>query len=260
MLGRVRLSHFTEESTSVERQKEIITGWADTHGHTVVGWAVDVDVSRSVDPFDAPELGPWLRNETKIGGWDVVACWKLDRLATGSIYLNKVIDFCQRRGKSAVSVTENFDLSTWVGRMIANVIAGVAEGELEAIRERTSASREKLRKVGRWAGGHPVYGLMAVRREDGPGYRLKADPEAFEHLRLMVDRVLAGHSLNSVAAELNRSGVLTPQDHNPQTGWKALARDPMADQHDYLGPDVPDAHGGDEPRGAGRPWSGRIAR
>jgi site-specific DNA recombinase len=222
VLGRVRLSHDTDESTSVERQQEIITNWADSHGHTVAGWATDIDVSRSVDPFDAPELKPWLKQKQQLGEWDVVACWKLDRLATGSIYLNKLIDFCQTHDKSIVSVTENFDLGTWVGRMIANVIAGVAEGELEAIRERTSASREKLRQVGRWGGGSPVYGLMAVRSDDGPGYTVKRDPDAFGHLRFMVDQVLAGKSLNSIAAELNRLGVLSPQDHRRRQAGKPV--------------------------------------
>ncbi|MEV5836831.1 recombinase family protein [Nocardia sp. NPDC052112] len=74
--------------------------------------------------------------------WDVVVCWKLDRLATGSIYLNKVVAWCNDRGKSMVSVTENFNLSTWVGRLIANVIAGVAEVELEAVEERTKAAED----------------------------------------------------------------------------------------------------------------------
>jgi hypothetical protein len=41
-------------STSIERQREMIMQWADVNGHTVAGFAVDVDVSGSVDPFDTP--------------------------------------------------------------------------------------------------------------------------------------------------------------------------------------------------------------
>src|SRR5690606_26905722 len=189
VLGRVRLSRFADESTSVERQRELITQWARDNGHEVVGFAEDVDVSRSVDPFNTPALGPWLTPE-RSDEWDIVACWKLDRIATGSIYLNKVMAWCAEHEKSLVSVTENFDLGTWVGRLIANVIAGVAEGELEAIRERTRASRKKLVTVGRWTGGRPTYGYRAVEL-DGGGWTLEPDPESSAILHRIIDRVLA---------------------------------------------------------------------
>lgn len=213
VLGRIRLSHLTDESTSVERQRDVIKAWADTHDHEIIGWATDVDVSRSVDPFDTPDLGQWLTDPDRIKSWDIVATWKLDRLATGSIFLNKLMAWCQQQEKVIVSVTESFDLSTWVGRMIANVIAGVAEGELEAIKERTSASRTKLRDLGRWAGGAPVYGLMAVSRgSEDAGYELKRDPEAYDHSRFIIERAIAGDSYNSIAQALNNRGVFTPQD------------------------------------------------
>ena len=64
VLGRLRLSRATEESTSIERQREVIQQWSDMHGHTVVGWATDLDVSGSVDPFDTPQLGDWLDGAT----------------------------------------------------------------------------------------------------------------------------------------------------------------------------------------------------
>jgi site-specific DNA recombinase len=57
VLGRLRLSRSTEESTSIERQREVVQQWADANGHTVVGWATDVDVSGSLDPFKTPQLG-----------------------------------------------------------------------------------------------------------------------------------------------------------------------------------------------------------
>ncbi|AEJ92399.1 serine integrase [Mycobacterium phage Timshel] len=211
VLGRVRLSRFSDESTSVERQREIIAKWAADNDHTVVGYAEDVDVSRSVDPFDTPALGPWFTPEQR-GEWDIVACWKLDRIATGSIYLNKVMAWCGEHEKSLVSVTENFDLGTWVGRLIANVIAGVAEGELEAIRERTQASRRKLVAVGRWTGGRPTYGYRAVE-QDGGGWTLEPDPESSAILRRIVDRALAGESTLSIVRGLNDEGVLSPADY-----------------------------------------------
>lgn len=215
VLGRVRLSRFTLESTSVERQKEIVTEWAKQHDHTIVGWAIDTDFSRSIDPFSSPEFGPWLKDPEKIDLFDIVACWKLDRIGAGSVYLNKVIGFCGEHGKSLVSVTENFDLNHWVGRLIANVIAGVAEGELEAIKERTQGSQNKLRAVGRWHGGVEHYGYIATKTAEG--WKLVLDPYSSGIMRECFDWLVEeGLSVEAICERLNARGVLTPRDYYRQ--------------------------------------------
>lgn len=201
-----------DESTSPERQVEIVENWSGSNDHAVIGWATDMDVSRSVDPFDTPELGPWLRDPEKIDQWDIIVCWKLDRLATGSIYLNRLMSWCQEHGKTIVSVSENFDLGHWVGRLIANVIAGVAEGELEAIKERTAASRMKLMELGRWPGGRPPYGYTTDPLPGG-GYVLKHDLESLRILREIIDRTLVGQPTLAITRDLTARGVLSMADY-----------------------------------------------
>ncbi|CAN5579883.1 recombinase family protein [soil metagenome] len=210
VLGRLRLSVATDESTSIARQREAITAWAESNGSTVVGWAEDSDVSGSVDPFDAPQLGDWLNN--RADEFDVIAAWKLDRLSRNSIKLNKLFGWCLDHGKSVVSTSEAIDLGTPVGRLIANVIGFLAEGELEAIRERTISSRRKLRETARWAGGRPPYGYRPV---DGPhgGKVLEIDPEAHSVVRRIVDALLDEVPLARIADELNRDGIKPPADH-----------------------------------------------
>ncbi|EKT81862.1 putative phage Integrase [Rhodococcus opacus M213] len=213
VLGRLRISRATEESTSIERQREIITRWADAHGHTVVGWAVDEDVSGSVDPFDTPALGPWLTDPSKAHEWDILAAWKLDRLGRNAIQLNKLFGWTLEHGKTLVSCSESMDLSTTTGRMLAAIIAGIAEGELEAIRERTLASRAKLREVARWPGGKPPFGYTAVKRTDGQGWRLEVDLLARSVVRRIVDSVLDDQPFTATARQLNDEGILTPGDY-----------------------------------------------
>jgi site-specific DNA recombinase len=210
VLGRLRLSVATDESTSIARQREAITAWAEGNGHTVVGWAEDSDVSGSVDPFDVPQLGDWLNN--RADEFDVIAAWKLDRISRNSIKLNKLFGWCLDHDKSVVSTSEAIDLGTPVGRLIANVIGFLAEGELEAIRERTISSRRKLRETARWAGGRPPYGYRAV---DGPsgGKVLEIDTEAHKVVRRIVDSVLDEVPLARIADELNRDGIRPPADH-----------------------------------------------
>lgn len=200
VLGRIRLSRLTDESTSAARQRQIIEQWATANGHTVIGWAEDMDVSGAVDPFQAPALRGWWDRESE---WDILCAWKLDRIGRQAIPLNKVFGWMLDHQKTLVCVSDNIDLSTWVGRLVANVIAGVAEGELEAIRERNRASRKALLESGRWPGGRIPYGYTPVELPTG-GYRLRQDPQKVAWLKTIIEQILDGASIKAVA---QRDGI-----------------------------------------------------
>jgi DNA invertase Pin-like site-specific DNA recombinase len=232
ILGRVRLSRFKEESTSVERQRELIEQYANLHDHTIVGWAEDTDVSGSVSPFDTPGLGPWLC-EDKRDEWDVLVVWRLDRLSRRVIALNEMFGWMLEHNKTLVSMSESLDLSNWVGRLVANVIAGVAEGELEAIKERTKASRKRLLETGRWPGGQVPFGLTPVELPGG-GYRLGLHPEEAPVVREIVDEVIAGGAVEKVAVD---------RDTLPSTLWKMLTAKYLLGHATYERQTVRDAEG-----------------
>jgi DNA invertase Pin-like site-specific DNA recombinase len=80
VLGATRLSHDTDASTSIERQREAIEAWARAHGHQLVTVTEDTDVSGTIAPRDRDGLGPWLPNG-KIGQWDVLVVARLDRVS-----------------------------------------------------------------------------------------------------------------------------------------------------------------------------------
>jgi site-specific DNA recombinase len=230
VLGRIRLSRLTEESTSAARQREIIEQWAQSNDHTVVGWAEDLDVSGSIDPFEAPALGPWW---DRAGEWDIMCAWKLDRIGRRAIPLNKVFGWMIENHKTLVCVSDNIDLSTWVGRLVANVIAGVAEGELEAITERTKASRRKLLESGRWPGGMVPRGYRPVELPTG-GYRLEVDPLTQSEVLRMVHDVIAGKTVDQLGKELGQ---------HPSGLWKVLESPNLLGHATYEGKTVRDREG-----------------
>jgi len=230
VLGRIRLSRLTEESTSAARQRDIITGWAEANEHEIVGWAEDLDVSGSVDPFKTPALGPWFKREDE---WDILCAWKLDRVGRRAVPLNHVFGWMMDREKTLVCVADNIDLSTWVGRLVANVIAGVAEGELESIRERAKGSRKKLLETGRWPGGKVPFGLTPVPIEGG-GWKLAVEPEQAEVIRQMVYSIYNGASVDSVA---KTAGI------NVSSTWKMLRAKYLIGHATYEGTTVRDTDG-----------------
>lgn len=201
VLGRVRISRLTDESTSISRQRELIEDWAKANGHEIVAWAEDVEVSGSISPFDAPELGKFLTVDGA-RGWDILVAWKLDRLARNAINLNKLFGWVQENNKELVCISDNIDLSTWVGRMIAGVIAGLAEGELEAITERVVASKRAIRKAGRFQGGPAPFGYRTVER-DGGGKELAKDPAEQKTLQWIFQQALANRPVAHIVNDLN---------------------------------------------------------
>src|SRR6478609_3131376 len=241
VLGRIRLSKEADESgTSIERQRESITQWSTMHGHNIVGWAIDSGVSGSVDPFDTPGLGQWLKPD-RLSDWDALVAYPLDRLSRRVIPLNKLFGFVQDHDKTLASVSESLDLSTWIGRLVANVIGGVAEGELEAIRERNRGSHDKVRQLGRWHGGVPPYGYSTVKHDGG--WYLAVDAAESRVIREeILPRVLSHESTNSIAAVLNRAGVPARRGG----AWSGVAvrtvlkRRALLGQHEHKGKLVTD--------------------
>ena len=110
--------------------------------------------------------------------------------------------------KTVVSCSESIDLGSWAGRMLASVIAGLAEGELETIRETSRGSRRKLREPGRWAGGNPPFGYTAVKTAEG--WSLGIDPEAHQVVRRIVNDVIDGKTLGRIGRELTEEGHPSP--------------------------------------------------
>jgi site-specific DNA recombinase len=111
VLGAVRLSRHTDESTSVSRQREQIRTWASLYGHDVVAIAEDLDTSGKTAAAERASLGPWLSDPVLVSRWDILVCAKVDRISRNVRDFCDLIAFCQAQKKFVVSIAESFDLS-----------------------------------------------------------------------------------------------------------------------------------------------------
>ncbi|MCP3820440.1 recombinase family protein [Streptomyces sp. A3M-1-3] len=212
VLGVVRLSVVQDDTTSPARQRQHIQHWADTPNimGTIVGWAEDLDVSGSLDPFKRPGLGPWLAEHAD--EFDVLCVWKLDRLTRRSLHFSQLLEWCDRNGKFIVSTSEGFDLSTPMGKTFARIIAAFAEGEWEAIRARNMDAQRKLVEDGAWHGGQTPMGYVLERREEG-GKVLVQDETYGPLMRQIVRDIEDGMTMYRICRELNEKGVPSWRDH-----------------------------------------------
>ena len=69
------------------------------------------------------------------------------------------MEVLERHGVSLVSVTQQFNTTTSMGRLILNVLLSFAQFEREVISERTHDKMAAARRKGKWTGGPPVLGL-----------------------------------------------------------------------------------------------------
>ena len=87
------------------------------------------------------------------GKLDRVITWKLDRLGRTVSGLTKLFDDLQERGVPLLSLTEGFDLTKPMGKLIANVMVSLAEYETELRGERVQAGQAAARARGVTWGG-----------------------------------------------------------------------------------------------------------
>jgi DNA invertase Pin-like site-specific DNA recombinase len=78
----------------------------------------------------------------------VVCCWRLDRLGRNLRHLVLLLDDWQGRGVAFVTLGEGIDTSTGAGRLVAGVLASIAEFERERIRERVLAGLARAKAQG----------------------------------------------------------------------------------------------------------------
>ena len=87
---------------------------------------------------------------------NVVVVYKVDRLTRSLSDFAKLVDLFDGHGVSFVSVTQQFNTTTSMGRLTLNVLLSFAQFEREVTGERIRDKFTASRKKGMWMGGHPA--------------------------------------------------------------------------------------------------------
>lgn len=136
---------------------------------------------------------------------DCVVVYKVDRLSRSLMDFARIVEVFDQNGVSFVSVTQQFNTTTSIGRLTLNILLSFAQFEREIISERTRDKMSAARRKGKWIGGHPVLGYDI----DPKGGRLHVNPEEAEQVRTIFGLYLERGSLLPVLQETDRRGMLT---------------------------------------------------
>ena len=155
-----------QEYNSLEAQRDAGLAFVASQRHE--GW---IAVSDGYDDggysggnLDRPGLKR-LMADIEAGEVDIVVVYKIDRLTRALSDFAKLVDVFDRNGVSFVSVTQQFNTTTSMGRLTLNILLSFAQFEREVtgerIRDKIAASKAK----GMWMGGMPPLGYDVVERK-----------------------------------------------------------------------------------------------
>jgi len=190
-----------QEITSLESQRKICSSYAASQAHR--GWLEIAhhydDSGRTGANTNRPALQELL-GHVESGLVDVILVYKLDRLTRTLFDFVRLMDFLDRHNCALVSITQNFDTSDSLGRLILNVLLTFAQFEREMLSDRMRDRIKVLKQMGRWVGGAPPLGYDVVNQ------RLIINKKEAEGVRLIYETFLATRSPTAAVSRLRDVG------------------------------------------------------
>ena len=131
-----------------ENQLQELRRYLQARGWPAVEY-VDRGVSGAKDRRPALDQ---LISDARRRRFDVVVCWRLDRLGRNLKHLITLLEELQALGVAFVSLAEGIDATTPAGKLQMHILGAIAEFERERIRERILAGLERARRDGKRLG------------------------------------------------------------------------------------------------------------
>src|SRR6185312_8156548 len=235
MTNRQRCAIYTRKSSeegleqgfnSLDAQREACEAFIKSQKHegwSCLGGRYD-DGGLSGATIERPALQRLL-SDVGDGKIDVVVVYKVDRLTRSLADFAKIVEIFDAAGVSFVSVTQQFNTTTSMGRLTLNVLLSFAQFEREVtgerIRDKIAASKQK----GMWMGGWVPIGY------DRKDRTLVVNEEEARTVRTIFELFLKLRNVRKVQAELARLR-LTTKPYPTSTG-KVLGGQPFSRGHIY---------------------------
>ena len=153
-----RVSTFGQEP---ENQLQELRRYVEARGWTATEF-VDRGVSGSKDRRPALDA---LLKDAKRRRFDVLVCWRLDRLGRNLRHLILLLDELHALGIGFVTLGEGIDTTSPTGRLVLHVLGAISEFERERIRERVIAGLQRAKAQGRRL-GRPKAAVPVDRVQD----------------------------------------------------------------------------------------------
>ena len=210
--SRLRCAIYTRKSTeegldqdfnSLDAQREACEAYITSQSS--LGWRLSPkhydDGGISGGTMERPALSQLL-NDVKDGLVDNIVVYKIDRLTRSLMDFAKMVDLFDDKGISFVSVTQQFNTTTSMGRLTLNVLLSFAQFEREVTAERIRDKIAASKKKGMWMGGVVPLGYQT---ENKKLFIDNAEAKIVESLYL---RYLELGSVSKLSNEARKNGLI----------------------------------------------------
>ncbi|MBZ0216631.1 MAG: recombinase family protein [Fimbriimonadaceae bacterium] len=193
-----------QEFNSLDAQREACEAYIASQaglGWKTVSTRYD-DGGISGGTMDRPALQKLLL-DIKDGYVDVVVVYKIDRLTRSLMDFARIVDIFDDQNVSFVSVTQQFNTTTSMGRLTLNVLLSFAQFEREVTAERIRDKIAASKKKGMWMGGPPPLGYDAIDKA------LVVNEEEAKRVRQLFKLYLECGSVRILQDRADEAGIRT---------------------------------------------------
>lgn len=225
-----------QEFNSLDAQREAAESYIESQRHE--GWqcltARYDDGGFSGGTLERPALDQLL-DDICAGRVDCVVVYKVDRLSRSLLDFARLVALFDEHEVSFVSVTQQFNTTTSMGRLTLNILLSFAQFEREIIGERIRDKKLATARQGKYIGGQPVLGLDIVDR------KYVVNRAEAKVVKRIFQTFLELQSCRRVAETLNAEGLVTKK-YRTKTGkefggkpWKGRAVYDLLTDRKYRG-------------------------
>jgi len=193
-----------QEFNSLDAQYDAASAYIKSQAHA--GWTLIRsrydDGGYSGGSTDRPDLQRLL-DDIRARKIDVIVVYKVDRLTRSLADFAKLVELFDAHGVSFVSVTQQFNTTTSMGRLTLNVLLSFAQFEREVTSERIRDKIAASKRKGLWVGG-PL--PLGYQMKDG---KVAVVEDEAERVRLIYRRYLELSGVNALVRDLKDKDIRT---------------------------------------------------
>lgn len=207
-----RKSKYTGKGDSIENQVQICKDYLSSkYNSKELDCTIFEDEGFSGENINRPKFQELISN---IKDFDVLICYRLYRISRTVADFSETLELLKSESCDFISVKEQFDTSTPMGRAMMYIASVFAQLERETIAERVKDNMVELAKNGRWSGGRTPLGYKSESTTyiDDEGnvrssVKLVQDPEELELVKLIYITYLAEGSLHKTEVWFTQNGI-----------------------------------------------------
>ena len=226
-----RKSRATEKGDSIDNQIELCKKYLSNLG--IENFKVFKDDGFSGKNIDRPAFKE-LMSECENKTIDCIICYKLDRISRNVSDFSSLINTLEDKNISFISVIEQFDTSSAMGKAMMYICSVFSQLERETISQRVTDNMYYLAENGYWLGGEPPTGFTNLKKSflDKNGREktysiLTPKDNELELAKLIFDKYLELRSLSQVEKYMLSNNIKTKRNKDwAKSTLSAILRNP----------------------------------